>query len=242
MQSTLYGKINVRLKLLLMSSYPVRCFVVLTCCQTCSKALGWTGCAWVGETLLGSPWLGQLTALEMQVRAAWCKIQNSACGSPSLQLTHNFRNLMDLPENSSERTTQSLRWVTFSCSEMLLGKATYSVNHRSFCPRGLETSVTKLRVLELLCKEFFVVVIVMLILACWSPFSCSPLTSSKTILVTSRWEWQTHLSSEMFSISSSHRHGLSPIPAFPSLPLLNSGLKLFWSVTSMEVALSQPAS
>lgn len=82
-----------------------------------------------------------------------------------MQLTHNFRNLMDLPENSSERATQSLRRVTFSCSEMLLGKATYSVNHRSFYPQGLETSVTKLRVLELLCKEFFVVVIVMLILA-----------------------------------------------------------------------------
>lgn len=188
------------------------------------------------------PWKCRQELLDAKFRRKVC------VGSPSLQLTHNFRNLMDLPENSAERTTQSLKRVTFSCSEMLLGKVTHKVNHTSFCPRGLETSVNKLRVLKLFCKEIFVVVIVMLIFARWSPFSCSPLTSWKTILVKSQWEWQTCLSSEMLSedfrnaLSSNHCHGLSPLPAFPLAPHFNSGLKLFWSVTGMEVALPWPAS
>lgn len=38
-------------------------------------------------------------------------------------------------------------------------------------------------------------------------------------------------------MGSSHHHGLSPVPAFLPSPCFNSGLKLFWSVTGMEVAL-----
>lgn len=118
---------------------------------------------------------------------------------------------------------------------------TYRVNRTGFCPRGLETSVAELRVLKLPCKEGSVVAVVMLTFPRWSP-SAVLCRQAETILVKSRWEWQTRLSSEMLSISSSHRHGLSPVAAFPSPPLLNSGRKLVWSVSGMKVAVPWPTS
>lgn len=151
------------------------------------------------------------------------------CGRryPSFHLTHNFRNLMDLPENWWK--SNIYRAVVFSFAEALLVKAISRANNQEFLslrPGNLSHWPCSVWLWNCFTKR------------CFSGYCNADICTVISLQLFSTKKLRdyfgevpmgvTHLF--IFWNAVYHHHGVSPISAFPPLPLFNSDLELLRSL------------